>query len=146
MEMRSLKALFVLTIPIMLVACGSADAEDIQTPPTTITKTVTSTATTTVTETDVTTSMETTTVTEAPEPVAEPDTQVAGIGNADIDSKPRALVSVPDPAPAPTPAPVYTNYANCAAVRAAGAAPLYAGSPGYSRKLDRDGDGIACEK
>ncbi|WP_240941264.1 excalibur calcium-binding domain-containing protein [Paenibacillus sp. HB172176] len=36
-------------------------------------------------------------------------------------------------------------YANCAAVRAAGAAPLYRGDPGYSAKLDRDGDGIACE-
>lgn len=46
------------------------------------------------------------------------------------------------PAPAP-PANVY--YANCAAARAAGAAPIRAGQPGYSRKLDRDGDGIACE-
>ncbi|WP_241488084.1 excalibur calcium-binding domain-containing protein [Leucobacter japonicus] len=36
-------------------------------------------------------------------------------------------------------------YENCDAVRAAGAAPLYVDSPGYSRKLDRDGDGIACE-
>nr|WP_239565536.1 excalibur calcium-binding domain-containing protein [Brevibacillus fulvus] len=36
-------------------------------------------------------------------------------------------------------------YKNCSAVRAAGAAPLRAGEPGYSRKLDRDGDGIACE-
>lgn len=36
-------------------------------------------------------------------------------------------------------------YANCAAVRAAGAAPLYVGQPGYSRDLDRDGDGVACE-
>ncbi|MFD1321873.1 excalibur calcium-binding domain-containing protein [Micromonospora sonneratiae] len=36
-------------------------------------------------------------------------------------------------------------YANCAAVRAAGKAPLYRGQPGYSRKLDRDGDGVACE-
>ena len=38
-----------------------------------------------------------------------------------------------------------TYYENCTAVRAAGAAPLHAGQPGYSRKLDRDGDGIACE-
>lgn len=37
-------------------------------------------------------------------------------------------------------------YANCAAVRAAGAAPLYRGQPGYSSHLDRDGDGVACEK
>ncbi|WP_052410086.1 thermonuclease family protein [Paenibacillus durus] len=37
-------------------------------------------------------------------------------------------------------------YKNCTAVRNAGAAPIYAGEPGYSRKLDRDGDGVACEK
>lgn len=36
-------------------------------------------------------------------------------------------------------------YQNCTAARAAGAAPIYAGEPGYRRKLDRDGDGIACE-
>lgn len=36
-------------------------------------------------------------------------------------------------------------YQNCSAARAAGAAPILAGQPGYSRKLDRDGDGIACE-
>ncbi|WP_438495794.1 excalibur calcium-binding domain-containing protein [Paenibacillus sp. IHBB 3054] len=36
-------------------------------------------------------------------------------------------------------------YKNCSAVRAAGADPIYAGDPGYSRKLDRDGDGIGCE-
>ena len=36
-------------------------------------------------------------------------------------------------------------YANCDAVRAAGAAPIYTGDPGYSRKLDRDGDGVGCE-
>ncbi len=36
-------------------------------------------------------------------------------------------------------------YQNCAAARAAGAAPIYRGQPGYSSKLDRDGDGIACE-
>jgi hypothetical protein len=41
--------------------------------------------------------------------------------------------------------PTTTYYANCAAVRAAGAAPIHRGEPGYSRKLDRDGDGIACE-
>ncbi|MGX6604813.1 excalibur calcium-binding domain-containing protein [Micromonosporaceae bacterium Da 78-11] len=36
-------------------------------------------------------------------------------------------------------------YANCTAVRDAGAAPIRRGDPGYSRKLDRDGDGVACE-
>jgi len=38
-----------------------------------------------------------------------------------------------------------TYYPNCAAVRAAGAAPIHVGDPGYSRKLDRDGDGVGCE-
>jgi hypothetical protein len=28
---------------------------------------------------------------------------------------------------------------------AAGAAPIHRGEPGYSSKLDRDGDGVACE-
>ncbi|MFV5996110.1 excalibur calcium-binding domain-containing protein [Streptomyces sp. NPDC056231] len=36
-------------------------------------------------------------------------------------------------------------YANCDAVRAAGAAPIHAGDPGYGRHLDRDGDGVGCE-
>ncbi|MBH8598728.1 MULTISPECIES: excalibur calcium-binding domain-containing protein [unclassified Thermoactinomyces] len=36
-------------------------------------------------------------------------------------------------------------YPNCSAARAAGAAPIYEGEPGYAKKLDRDGDGIACE-
>jgi hypothetical protein len=36
-------------------------------------------------------------------------------------------------------------YKNCSEARAAGAAPLYAGEPGYSSRLDRDGDGVACE-
>jgi len=37
------------------------------------------------------------------------------------------------------------SYPNCAAARAAGAAPLRVGDGGYSRRLDRDGDGVACE-
>jgi hypothetical protein len=36
-------------------------------------------------------------------------------------------------------------YRNCGAARAAGAAPLVFGMPGYRSDLDRDGDGIACE-
>ena len=36
-------------------------------------------------------------------------------------------------------------YANCTAVRAAGAAPILRGAPGYRAGLDRDGDGVGCE-
>jgi hypothetical protein len=52
---------------------------------------------------------------------------------------------VPEPAPAPVAAAPSAFYENCDAVRAAGAAPIYTDDPGYSRKLDRDGDGVACE-
>ena len=41
--------------------------------------------------------------------------------------------------------PQQGSYRNCSEARAAGAAPLYRGQPGYSARLDRDGDGIACE-
>ena len=37
------------------------------------------------------------------------------------------------------------SYADCDAVRAAGAAPILEGQPGYSRRLDRNGDGVGCE-
>lgn len=39
-----------------------------------------------------------------------------------------------------------TYYANCAEAKAAGAAPMYEGDPGYRSGLDRDHDGIACDK
>ncbi|MFD4467235.1 DUF1524 domain-containing protein [Rhodococcus sp. NPDC058505] len=49
------------------------------------------------------------------------------------------------PAPARPDAGATVSYANCGEVRAAGAAPIRVGEPGYSGRLDRDGDGIACE-
>ena len=38
-----------------------------------------------------------------------------------------------------------TYYANCSEARAAGAAPVRRGDPGYAPHLDRDNDGIGCE-
>jgi Excalibur calcium-binding domain len=56
---------------------------------------------------------------------------------------------------ASTPVPIYTPpqrvaepsayYRNCSAARAAGAAPVRDGDPGYAPHLDRDGDGVGCE-
>ena len=51
---------------------------------------------------------------------------------------PVPLVQVPAPAPA-------AYYQNCSAVRAAGAAPIRVGDPGFQSKFDRDGDGVGCE-
>jgi hypothetical protein len=65
---------------------------------------------------------------------------------------PAPAAKAPAPAPAPVapapvaPAPAAAYYANCTAAKAAGVAPLYAGQPGYRSGLDRDSDGIACEK
>lgn len=36
-------------------------------------------------------------------------------------------------------------YRNCSEARAAGAAPVRRGHPGYGPHLDRDGDGMGCE-
>lgn len=46
---------------------------------------------------------------------------------------------------APMSASAAGAFPNCAAARAAGAAPLYRGDPGYGPHLDRDNDGVACE-
>ena len=63
-----------------------------------------------------------------------------------------APVPAPVVAPAPAPVPVAppapapaVYYKNCDAARAAGAAPVHRGDPGYDKHLDRDGDGIGCE-
>ena len=69
--------------------------------------------------------------TQEPEPTPEADTQGGGGGAA--------------PAPAPEPKQESTYYPNCKAAKAAGAAPLYQGEPGYRPELDRDKDGVACE-
>ena len=45
-----------------------------------------------------------------------------------------------------TPEPQKEFYANCKEAKAAGAAPMYKGDPGYRPELDRDKDGIACDK
>lgn len=53
--------------------------------------------------------------------------------------------AVAPPSTASPPLATVVSYASCAAVRAAGRAPLYRGQPGYALHLDRDHDGIACE-
>jgi endonuclease YncB( thermonuclease family) len=96
--------------------------------------------------------------TQEPEPAPAPN---AGSDNGDTDvlvapAPEPEPVQAPEPQPEPEPArapePVSAPeasasayYANCDAARAAGAAPLHAGEPGYSTKLDRDKDGVACE-
>jgi colicin import membrane protein len=58
-------------------------------------------------------------------------------------TRPAPVAAVPAAPEAPAASSTY--YENCAAVRAAGAAPIHAGEPGYGKHLDREGDGIGCE-
>ena len=94
-------------------------------------------------------------VSPAPAPAAVEPAPVAPVQAVPA---PAAVAPAPAPvapaAPAPVaPAPVApaapagaaAYYANCAAARAAGAAPLFAGQAGYRAGLDRDSDGVACE-
>lgn len=78
----------------------------------------------------------TTTILPAPQPVPAATT-----------AAPQRVQPQPTAEPVPVveadPGSVY--YKNCAAARAAGAAPLYVGEPGYRPKMDRDNDGVACE-
>ncbi|WP_369140169.1 GmrSD restriction endonuclease domain-containing protein [Modestobacter versicolor] len=75
---------------------------------------------------------------------------------AEHDAIAQVLADCPgEPVPAPTtapPTPAGTGtpgaaqpYPDCAAARAAGAAPLHRGDPGWSDRMDGDGDGVACE-
>jgi len=80
---------------------------------------------------------------------ATTSTAAAAVVTTPTTSAPATTTPAPLP-PAPTTsvpsvpaADVY--YKNCAAVKAAGKAPLLAGQPGYRTALDRDGDGVACE-
>lgn len=120
---------------------------------TTSSTTATSTTSTTST-TEPTSTSSTTSSTTTQEPVPSPETQEP-TEEPYVEPQP-VYTPAPDPAPAPQQfvqqpvAPVIQEspsvyYQNCDAVRAAGAAPLYIGSPGYAPKLDRDGDGVACE-
>ncbi|RDI68331.1 excalibur calcium-binding domain-containing protein [Nocardia pseudobrasiliensis] len=104
----------------------------------------------------------------APAPRVTPPTTTSAAHTQSATSAPRVpiptslapaptTVAAPEPyAPqqpvAPAPLPVTTQapapevyYPNCAAARAAHAAPIYRGEPGYRPGLDRDNDGIACE-
>lgn len=82
----------------------------------------------------------------------------AGDGdNVKVESTPtKTKKPVEKPAPAPEkpadePEPKRDSfsgsvyYKNCTAARAAGAAPVRVGDPGYGRHLDRDGEGVGCE-
>jgi hypothetical protein len=72
------------------------------------------------------------------------DTSSATTGTANTSPATTTPPVTRSPSIAPlVPSTVY--YKSCAEARAAGAAPLHRGDPGYRAGLDGDGDGTACE-
>jgi hypothetical protein len=143
------------------VAGGSGESEGSTKP--VVTSSTTVAATTTKTTTATTTKTTTTTTTVPPTTTTTVPPTTTTVAPMPLVPQVQATTTTPyvPPAPAyvppPTTEPAYVpppakapnagvSYANCTAVKAAGAAPIYRGDPGYSSKLDRDGDGVACEK
>jgi hypothetical protein len=85
-------------------------------------------------------------VEEAPAAVEEP-APAPPVEEVPVEAPaPAPPVEQPAPAqPAPQAPSEGVSYANCDAVRAAGAAPIRTGDPGWQQKFDRDGDGVGCE-
>ncbi|WP_338089297.1 excalibur calcium-binding domain-containing protein [Nocardia gipuzkoensis] len=80
-----------------------------------------------------------------PSPPTSVTTTTAAI--SETSTLPRRSAPAPAPAPAPAQPPSTSSvyYPDCAAARAAGAAPMRRGEPGYRSDLDRNNNGIACE-
>ncbi|SEE94873.1 Excalibur calcium-binding domain-containing protein [Arthrobacter alpinus] len=79
--------------------------------------------------------------------ILPPPAPLAPVAPVEAAAPPAPVVAAPPVAPAPlveVPAAA-PYYQNCTAVRAAGAAPIHAGQPGFESKFDRDGDGVGCE-
>jgi hypothetical protein len=71
--------------------------------------------------------------------------EAARVAQEQADAQARAAADAYVPPPTTGSSGSGLSFASCAAARAAGAAPLYRGEPGYSSRLDRDNDGTACE-
>lgn len=86
-----------------------------------------------------------TTTTEAPTTTVRPTTTTAPPVSTTTTAPPVPTTTAAPPPTTSAAASSSTYYANCDAARAAGAAPLHTGDPGYRSGLDRDHDGVACE-
>jgi hypothetical protein len=81
---------------------------------------------------------------------AEKNAMATVLGDCPAEPLPGGVVATPQPpappAPAaPAPAATGASYATCSEVKAAGAAPILVGQPGFRPTFDGDGDGVGCE-
>lgn len=123
--MKKLIIVVVIALGLLGIACGEGAGTKKSkgsVTPQSVVSTAPSTTSTTVAPTTTTTARPTTTTTAKP-----------------VTTTTRPLTT--------TTAPVSSGvaFANCTEAKAAGYHDIPRGAPGYSSKLDRDGDGIACE-
>nr|WP_205570476.1 excalibur calcium-binding domain-containing protein [Corynebacterium lactis] len=151
--MSATRRILIIGVASLLPLVASCSLDGASSGTTTSSSTTSPSSTTSSTSTTKTSSTSPSSSSPSPTPTAggEPDVEV----HPEADTPPAHLFAPVDPAvapapeppaPAPAPAPESVYFGSCADAKAAGAAPLYAGNPGYSSKLDRDGDGVACEK
>ena len=114
-------------VPASYTTVSVTPSPIVETATATVTETVATTETAMATETATATVAVTETVQSTPVPTSEQRSNLKGISETTSRAQ-------------------ETYYKNCKEVKAAGAAPIRAGDPGYRSELDRDGDGIACEK
>lgn len=119
-----------LLLLLIGTGCGALTTEDNPRPATKAAPAPTVTDTATVTATPTATPAPAVTVTETVTATATVTREAPAAANDDSGN-------------ADSGGDVY--YANCAAARAAGAAPVHRGDPGYASHLDRDNDGVGCD-
>lgn len=152
----------VAAVAVVGIVAGTGESEESTTPAVTssITASSTTAAATTTKTTTVTTKVTTTTLAPVTTTTVVIPTTTTTVAIVPLVPQVTTTTQYVPPPPAYTPPkttePAYipppvkvpdagVYYANCSAVKAAGAAPIYRGEPGYSSKLDRDNDGVACE-
>jgi hypothetical protein len=113
----------------------------ITSPPRTTTTTPATTTPPTTTTTAAPSTSVVTSIVEVPASRGIPDTSTATWAPLPVVPQTSTPVYVPA-----APNPGSARYADCDEAKAAGVAPIYAGQPGYRAALDRDKDGIACDK
>ncbi|KAA8720183.1 excalibur calcium-binding domain-containing protein [Corynebacterium spheniscorum] len=162
-------AMKVFLVPVLLfivgwvIVPGAQSKSDSATTTSTVTTQVSTTVLSTTSRTQTASSSSATSTTETAPTTEEPVEKVQhGLLYQEPSSEPPAPAPAPEvvkpaavepaqppaqqPAQPPAQQPASVHYRNCQEAKNAGAAPIYRGEPGYAPHLDRDGDGIACEK
>lgn len=131
-------------------AAGASQPEEVQAgagateAPTTTAKATTTSPPTMAPTTTATITIAAPTTTVPPATMTTPTTSPSPPPTTAAPAPVQPAVTEPPPTTPPAAAPA-GGFANCDEARAAGAAPVHRGDPGYASRLDQDDDGVGCE-